>query len=183
MSVKYTLEGFEFSSEEEYKIAKEDYDAIQFFKEKLDVSDLPAVHKLYKRLIERDTLQTAVGYSFLKELQNILLENEYRSLDKLEKIHIETIEQPYERVEEVSVDHYKGLAENRKIKNRNSRIINILLVFTIIIMFIIALRADKTVFVQFEQDMVDKYSAWETELTEWEEMLSKREAELNNNAE
>lgn len=182
MSVKYTLEGFQFSSEEEYKIAKEDYDAIQFFKEKLDVSNLPAVYKLYNRLIERDTFQTAVGYSFLRELQNILLEKKYKTLDDLRKIQIETIQKTSEKVEEISVEHYKNIAENRRIKNRNSRIINILLIFTIIIMFIIALRADKTVFNQFEQDMVDKYSSWEVELSEWEEQLRIREAEINSSS-
>jgi len=183
LSLKYTLEGFQFSQEEKYKIAKEDYDAIQFFKEKLDMSDLPAVHKLYNRLIERGNFQTMVGYSFLKELQNILLENNYKTMDSLKKIHIESIQNYAEIVEEISVEHYKNLAEDRRIKNRNSRIINIILVITIVIMFFIAFKADKTLFTQFEQDMLDKYSAWEVELTEWEEQLREKEAEINSSTE
>lgn len=183
MSLKYTLEGFQFSTEEEFKIAKEDYDAIQFFKDKLDMSDLPAVYKLYKRLIERNTFQTMVGYSFLRDLQNILIEDNYKTLDNLEKIHIKIMQNSTEKVEEISIEHYKNLAEDRRVKNRNSRIINILLVFTIIIMFFIALKADKTVFTQFEQDVVDKYSAWEVELSEWEEQLREKEAEINSSTE
>ncbi len=183
LSLKYTLEGFQFSTEEEFKIAKEDYDAIQFFKDKLDMSDLPAVYKLYKRLIERNTFQTMVGYSFLRDLQNILIEDNYKTLDNLEKIHIKIMQNSTEKVEEISIEHYKNLAEDRRVKNRNSRIINILLVFTIIIMFFIALKADKTVFTQFEQDVVDKYSAWEVELSEWEEQLREKEAEINSSTE
>ena len=50
-------------------------------------------------------------------------------------------------------------------------------------MFFIAFKADKTLFTQFEQDILDKYSAWEVELTEWEEQLREKEAEINSSTE
>lgn len=178
MSVKYTLEGFQFSSEEEYKLAKEDYDAIEFFKGKADMTDFAAVHKLYNRLIDRNTFQTSLGNVFLKELQDILLENNYRTIENLKKIEVVTFTKPAESVEEIQVEYYKTLSEKRRIKNRNSRIINVILAITIIIMFAVAIKADKTVFTNFEQDLIDKYAGWEEELEEKKDDLSEREEQL-----
>ncbi len=171
MSSKYVINGFKFSSEEEYNIAYEDYEAISFFMEKADLSDPDSIYKLYNRLIERNTFQTIVGYSYLKDLQDKIIEAEYKTLDQLEEIPVENFIEPSENIEAVSLEHYKELSQTNKEKHVNARVINIILTIVIVIMFIIALQADKTVFTQFEQDMVDKYAAWEEELTERENQL------------
>lgn len=181
MDKKYVVDGFEFLSEAEYNAAKEELTAINFFKEKTDLSDLSTVIKLYNRILARNTFHTVVGYSFLKELQNTIILSSKNKLKDLENIHVKAVQGSEEnRLDLITAEKFKELAKKEKTKHRNSRIINLFLTLTIIIMFIIALYSDKTVFKKFENDIIDEYASWEEELTQREEELDKREEKLNN---
>lgn len=183
MKSGFTIGGYTFPNKEEYNIAKEDYRLIEYFKKETDLSDPSSVNKLYTRLVYRHTFQTILGYSFLKELQNILVSSNYRPHDQLEPIDVKGFVIQGESLDTIAAERYKELASQYEQKLKKSTIVNTILATTIIIMFIIALKADKTVFTQFEQDMIDKYSAWEEELVEWEERLTEMEKEIQENQE
>jgi len=76
------------------------------------------------------------------------------------------------------LNKYKEMVQNLKIKLRNSRIINIFFLIIVIAMIIIAIYSDKTVFTNFENEVIDRYAGWEEELKLKEKELEEREAEL-----
>lgn len=183
MEKKYVVDGFEFSTESDYKMAKEELEAIIYFKDKINLSDLSNIAKLYNRILDRRTFHTPVGYSFLKDLQNRLIQSGYVKNEDVEKIFITNRNHTENQVDSLSIDHFKKIATVEKSKRRNLKIINTFLVVTILIMFLIALYSDKTVFTKFENELIDRYATWEEELNNRELELEEKEKELNNKLE
>lgn len=133
---EYKLRGYHFEDFEEYREAKREAESIEYIRAKTNFNDLSIITKLYHRLIDKQTFHTIVGYEFLKELQNKILEGGISTLDSLPGIHIRkksTILQPKEDTNALKS------AEEYRIRYRNSRIINIFLVLIITAMIIINL--------------------------------------------
>lgn len=180
MNQKYIVDGFLFTSEADYNAAKEDHAAIEFFKEKTDLSDPEIAYKLYNRIISRGTFRTIVGYSFLKEIQNKLIESNYKPIEELEKIPVENFIQDNNEMDTLMIEKYQSQAVKSKERLKTMGIINVALTITIILMFIIALLSDKTVFTKFENQVIDRYASWEEELRDREEKLLIRENEIKD---
>jgi hypothetical protein len=177
------VNGFLFNSNRDYNDARQEQEAIDHFKSKLNLANPQEALKLYNKILDKQSFRTPVGYYFLKDLQENILKSGIKP-ENLKGILIPKTEADNlgyaDDMNAVNLKHYKELAEDYKIKQRNSRIINIFLVFTILVMIIIAINADKSHYANFETQVINKYEAWEEELNERELELEKREAELNN---
>jgi len=173
--------GFLFSTNKEYSDAKQEQETIEYLKANSDLSKPKTVLKLYSKLTENRTFHTPIGYLFLKELQEIILNAGIVKLEELESIYIPTQNlSENEELNNLSLHHYKQIAEKAHIQNRNSRIINIFLAFIIIVMIAIAIYSDKSVYTDFENKVIDKYASWEEELNNREQDLNNREKLLND---
>jgi hypothetical protein len=177
------VNGFIFNTNEDFNRAKEEQEVIEHFKEKVDLSNPNDVLKLYNRFIEKNTFCTPVGYLFLKELQENILKSGIMKPEEIQKINYIS---PYsgtkaetKEVDSLALNKYKDMAQNLKIKLRNSRIINVFFLVIVIAMIIIAIYSDKTVFTNFENEVIDHYASWEEELKLKEKNLEEREAKLN----
>jgi hypothetical protein len=183
------VNGFLFSSNKDYTQAKEEFEAIEYLKTNTDLSKPRTILKLYNKLIENNTFQTPIGYTFLKELQHDIIKSELVKPEDIEEIYIPNLmkmsgDNEYEKL---SIEHYKQLAHKEHIKNRNSKIVNVFLIITIIVMIVMALYSDKTLFNEYKNNIINQYAAWEEdlknwdeELKSWEEDLEKRETLLND---
>ena len=60
-----------------------------------------------------------------------------------------------------------------------ARIMNLILIGAIIVMFVITLNGENPNILNYENALVNKYSAWEEELTERERVVREREKSLN----
>lgn len=177
------VNGFIFSTNEDFRRAKEEQEAIDHFKAKIDLTNANDTLKLYNRFIEKNTFRTPVGYLFLKELQESILRSGLIKPEEMKKINY--ISQDTGKKTDINeanylpLNKYKEMVENLKIKLRNSRIINVFLLAIVIAMIIIAIYSDKTVFTNFENDVLDRYASWEEELKLKEKELQERETQLN----
>ena len=173
------VNGFLFSTNKDYNQAKEELEAIDYIRTNTDLANSGTVLKLYNKLTENRTFHTPVGYTFLKELQGTIIRTGLVKPADLEGIYIPGKGSDNNEVAILKAEQYKVMAERAQIKNRNSRIINIFLVVIIIAMIIIAINTDKSVFTNFENNIIDKYSVWEEELIERERVLEELEGQLD----
>ncbi len=173
---EYTVAGYSFSNVHDYKDAKRDEETIEYIKSKTDLSDLNKTLKLYHKLVERKTLKTIVGYTFLKELQERIVKEGIVSRDNLPYIPIDKQIKAYSSAlaHEQEQKHLSKI-ENYKIKLRNSRIISLFLMVIIIAMILISIFSDRSVFINYENKIIDKYALWEEELNAREKLIKEKE--------
>jgi hypothetical protein len=69
----FPVDGFSFTNEEEAKQAQKEAEGVKYIREKTDMDTPEMVLQIYNRMIEQELFETAVGYSYLKELQDYLL--------------------------------------------------------------------------------------------------------------
>ena len=91
---RVSVGGFSFENKDEAEQAKKEIEGIRYIKTKTDMSDPDVILQVYNKMIGQKLFETAVGYSYLKDLQEYLttipfIKNE--DLPKLtegEKLHI-----------------------------------------------------------------------------------------------
>lgn len=178
-NTEYKVSGYSFTDLQVYKEAKREAETIEYIKANTDLSDKSKTLKLYHKLVERKTLKTIVGYSFLKELQDKILQDGIVSKENLPCIKVEMnnkIYKAYSNSLEHEMEQKKHTQrEDYRIRLRNSRIVSLFLCLIIVIMFIIAITSDLSKFVNYENNIINKYSAWEEELNERERAIEERE--------
>ncbi|MDF2609258.1 MAG: hypothetical protein K0R92_732 [Lachnospiraceae bacterium] len=177
------VNGFLFYTNKDYNDARQEQEAIDHFKSKLNLSNPQEALKLYNKILDKQSFRTPVGYYFLKELQESILASGVKS-ENIKGIMIPAVETGNSGYDDdmntVTLKHYKELADTLKIRQRNSRIINIFLLFTILAMMVIAINTDKSHYANFENQVINKYEAWEEELMAKEQELEEREEKLNS---
>ncbi|NLP35202.1 MAG: hypothetical protein GX359_08430 [Clostridiales bacterium] len=134
--IGYNFRGYRFLDIEEYREAKREAESIEYIRAKTNLKDLGKVTKLYHKLIDKQTFRTIIGHEFLKELQNTILEGGINTLENIPSISIGTRSSALHPKKN---HNDKGVAEEYRIRHRNSRIINIFLTLIIIAMIIINL--------------------------------------------
>lgn len=178
----YRVAGYIFSDEYDYKEAKKEEESVEYIKANTNLGDLSKVIKLYNKLIERKTFKTIIGIMFLKELQDRILKEEIADEENLPCIQVEKSGQskPYSNaITHEAEQRHKELINTFNVKLRNSRIINLFLVLIIIAMILITVFAKKDSYYDIENDILDKYSAWEEKLIERQNFLDQKEAALD----
>ncbi len=171
--------GYLFSTNKDFSDANEEQESINFLRSKTDLSNPRTVLKLYNKLIENRTFHTLIGYTFLKELRDGILTSGIVKAEDLGEIYV-SAQINNNEVNSVTFEHYKHLTERQQVRIRNSRIINLFLVITILAMIIIAIYTDRTLYSDFENKVIDHYSDWEEELNNREQDLIKREEALED---
>lgn len=182
---EFKIAGYRFTDANEYKQAKSDVETIEFVKANTNINDLSKAIKLYNKLIERKTFKTVVGYAFLKELQERIVEGGLISRESIPCIQVEKNEKKIkiysEDAERSQEQKHLNVIEDYKIKIRNSRIISGFLAVIIIAMILISIFSDRNIFSNYEDKIIDKYSAWEEELNSREQALDAQEEIEKNN--
>lgn len=173
----YTYQGFTFASEAEFKEAKKEAEVVSYIRSKADLSNVKVVVKLYNRLVERKTLGTVLGISFLQELRSraiasgVIAESSLRPLPEPVKIAKEP--------------EKKGTSQERRMmefyRERSKKLAFTVAVLCVVIVVLIVIRLFGTAspFTEYEQKVLDEYGGWKDELTEKEERLHSWEQELS----
>lgn len=66
------VEGFLFANEAEAAQARKEAEGVKYVKEKAQMDDPEMVLRIYNKMIQQRLFDTAVGYSYLKDLQEYL---------------------------------------------------------------------------------------------------------------
>jgi len=177
----YTYQGFTFTSEEELKEAKKEAEAIAYIRAQADLSNVKTVVKLYNRLVEKGTLVTTLGISFLQELRSRAMES-----GAVTESSLRPLPEPSKEIKEKKkISKDRKLMEYYRARSKNLTITVVILCVVIGILFLIRLFGTASPFADYEQKVLDKYASWKEELTlmeeelhDWEEELREWEKEL-----
>ena len=123
--------------------------------------------------------RSPVGLAFVNELREKLIE------EGVEEFDIEPIPVYYDVVQNKMRSGYEPVKEEEKEKPKKemtkftvSVILNVILALLVAGMFFVAMTGNNPNILNYRSAIVDKYAAWEQELTEREKAVREKEQEL-----
>ena len=172
---RYIVGGFVFASKQEAEQAKKELDAIKFVKEKTNFNKPELVLQVYNKMVEEKLFVTSIGCSYLYELQKYLysVSSIDREMIRLIEVVHPKLEKHLEEEKTSEVKNKKGIDMEQKYKR--SMVLNLILAISVVGMFLITATGNHPTILNYEQELINRYAAWEQELTEREAAL--REAE------
>lgn len=182
------ISGFSFANPAEAVQAEKEAEGVKFIKEKADMSNPDMVLNIYNKMIQQKLFETAVGYAYMKELQEYLQSIPFINSEDIKPIPIlhptleESLRKRSRRSEEKPKEGGKKESQvvnvNYKTRYRLTSALSIIFAICIVAMFAITATTNNTTIVNYEQEIINRYEAWETELTEREEAVQEKEIEL-----
>lgn len=189
---KLSVEGFVFTSQEETELARKEQDGVKYIRSKTDMDKPEMVLQIYNKMIEQNFFATAVGYSYLKELQEYLNTIPYIDNEAIRSIPVkhpavekeikkERIKQrQQQKTMKSKLDEVKRSSNNTVMgrKYKLSMMINLILALCVVGMFIISMTSSNPTILNYESKLLDKYASWEQELSEREQEIRLKESRL-----
>ena len=180
MSKELVVGDYMFSTMEEANVAKLELDKINKLNEKLVGADDELIFKVYNKSIEKNTFKTPVGLEYMKTMKK-RLDKSTAFKDKVLPVPVNA-GMPDELSQEEkndSIKRFRNEAKKYSSLFKWSLFINGILVLVIIALFVITSTSKNPNIINYENAIVDKYSAWETELTEREKAVKEKEKALD----
>lgn len=175
----FEVEGFVFESEELAKKAQKEAEGIKYIKAQTKMNNPDVVFDLYNKVLQKKMFDTPVGMAFLIELQEYLKTIPYIKNEDIRPIPIKkpvVVEKaPKKQVvkKETKSSEYKG-------RYHFFLYLSGILVLIIVGMFAITYFSGNNInILNYENQIINKYEHWESELNAREAELDVREAELN----
>ena len=170
------VEGFSFSTEEEYQNALREQKAAAYLKKQMSGKSAKDILKVYQQLLDQDLFHTQVGYAFLYELNRAL-----HRQSSLSDTDIPPIPTALKKPVADKTKDPKDFLVNRRLamKVRTLRVFVMILLAVVVAMFGITLSGSTPTILDYETKLQDKYAAWEQDLSQREAALVKREAQLD----
>ena len=177
MNENLIVEGFLFQTTTEAQLALKEQKNIEIIKQRTPLDDPQAAYSLFCKLIERNMFKTAVGYSFLHDMREYLVDN--LGFDNED---VPTIDIPKAGAVDIFADikqeKQKEEMEQLKLTKKRMSIVIIALILIIASMFVIALVNPNVGYVNTERKVLNKYAAWEEDLSRREDEVKQKEKEL-----
>ena len=172
----FIVDGFSFDDEDLLKEAKKEAEGVRYMKGRVDLQYPDRVLQIYQRMIAQNMFQTQIGYAYLRELQDYLYTMPQVPNDEIVPIPVHKT---------VKVTDAAGTTEALREENRKCRcafrwsvIINFFAAAVIFVMFAIAMSSSSPTVLNYENELQNKYAAWEQELSEREAAVSQKERML-----
>lgn len=173
------VRGYCFGTAEDAETARQEVKKIEYLEKHMDYGKPENILLVYRKAIETRVFRTPVGWEYLRSLQEKLAECKELG-EPVPPVMLYTvfahrvgddIRVPAPRLPERKKKDYKG-------RLFLSVFINLILAVSIGVMFFIALTGDQPNILNYERTLVNKYAAWEQELTEKENLLRERERQM-----
>lgn len=178
---KLTLDGYHFYTIEDAEIAAEEQKRVEYLSKRLNFSNPVSVYQVYEKLVQERMFKTPVGLTFLKRLQNFLMESPSIDNTKISPISLNVVFNGGIR-EQGNRTRQRIQPSQKKDKKvpvlAISVILNLMLVAAVIAMFGIAVTADEPNILNYERAITNRYASWEQELTEREQAVREKERAL-----
>lgn len=171
------VDGFYFDDEDVLREAKKEAEGVRYMRARIDLEQPEKVLGIYKRMLGQKSFQTQVGYTYLRELQEYLLAMPQVPNDAVAPIEVYTDL----RVLDASGTTEALRRENGKTRQslRRSVLLNVALFVVIGVIFGIAMTSNSPTVLNYEKELLNRYSAWEQELEERENVIMEKERALN----
>ncbi|MBD5552357.1 MAG: hypothetical protein HDQ96_14500 [Lachnospiraceae bacterium] len=176
---EYIVNGFLFMSREDAVAAREEMKKANYLRRHLDYKGADLVLQLYRKALAERTFQTPVGLAFVNELRDRLIEA------GVEEFDIEPIPVYYDVVQNKMRSGFEPVKEQPEEKPKKemgklglSIALNVILGLLVAGMFYVAMTGENPNILNYKNAIVNKYAAWEQELTEREQAVREKEKEL-----
>lgn len=171
------VSGFQFDNFRDAQEAIREQRNIAALKSKIDFTQTDDMVELYHRLVERKVFKTPVGYQFLGEFREYLVEELKMEEQEVPYIYVEST-QGISRMQREQLEFLQN--ENIQLEQRKRKFVIAIGVLTtmIIAMFLITIFNPNVGYINTENKILNRYAAWEEELTRREAQVREREAEL-----
>lgn len=186
---QYIVDGIFFSSRKEYERALKDKENIEYISAKMDLTNPRTVMKLYNSLIKKNTLTTAVGFVFLKQLYDVIALsadvdlNQVYALEKDRYINVNGSSSDYlSTVRATASQSLTASKDYNRLSNTNKilKFTVLILIGCVVAMFIFTMKADTLTYKNAKESVINEYEQWNSELTQREKELDEREETLNS---
>ena len=181
------VNGYAFYNNSDAALAETERKKVEYLKTHIRGAEPEKVLVVYSKAIEDRLFKTPVGIDFLREMQVYLIEQCDYSPEEVPPISVYT---EFEKAlhSDYSAKKPKVSAVKQEPKEKVpalyiSVVLNILLVIAVIAMFVITLKSDNPNIINYETNLVNKYSYWEQELTTKQQELRNKENELKQREE
>lgn len=199
---KQTVDGFYFEDAAMAAKAENEAETIRYIRSKTNFAKLDAVYGIYVKLIENNVFSTEVGYGFLNELYRTLQESALYNESDLPKVYIskgtkvqqaedesalsdedetrimEAVRKRTKSLNDTSKTQVRNIREMYRDKLKTYKMVIGALVLCIIGMLAMVYFSDASPLRDAEQQVLDKYAAWQETLQEQEESLQTKQSEL-----
>lgn len=177
----WVVEGFQFGTEQDAKLAKDESVRVKRLEEKIDYNNPEMIHAVYKKAVDNRVFKTPVGYEFLKKLQVILKEIS-DSKEEIADIPVQGVyslrETTNPAVERIKASQAKPKPTKKEIGLRTLIFVNVVLVLLVALMFYISMTGSNATVLNYKRAVQNEYSQWEKELSERESAIREKEREL-----
>lgn len=189
------IDGFVFENEEEAAQAAKEADAIKYIKAKTDMDNPEMVLQIYNKIIQQNLFETAVGFAYLKDLQEYLISIPYVAKDAVLPIPVRhkaleasirkklrmpvKTKMPQKKVPEKNAQKSMGKREAAyRTKFRVTLFLAVIMAVSMAGMFFITASSNNLNILNYENEIINRYEDWEQQLLEREAAVKEREAEL-----
>lgn len=187
---KIIVNGFAFTNEAEARQAEKEVEGVKFIKEKMDMDKPEAVLEIYNKMVRQKLFETAVGFAYLKDLQEYLQTIPFVNKEDILPVWVE---HPILE-EEMRKNYAASRPKQQKAKERYINIdyknryrvmrgIAVVLLICVTAMFAISATAGSPTILNYEQELINRYAEWEEGLNEREAAIVEREEALGIQAE
>ena len=177
------VNGFSFASEVEGRQAEKEAEGVRFIAQKTDMQNPERVLHIYNKMVQEELFETVVGFAYLKELQEYLRSIPFIDKDAILPIPVAhpTLEASVREAQRAETKKKRGAGESTvrnadyRMRYRVMRMLCIVLAICVAAMFGIAATTNSATVLNYERQIIDKYEAWEQELSEREAALLREE--------
>ena len=116
---RVSVGGFSFENKDEAEQAKKEIEGIRYIKTKTNMSDPEVILQVYNKMIGQKLFETAVGYSYLKDLQEYLT-----TIPFIKNEDILPIPVTHPRLEESLKKQKREIAQKERVRAVRARLLN-----------------------------------------------------------
>lgn len=190
---KYVVDGYSFSSRNDYEKALKEKEAISYIVANTNMADMKSVLKVYNMSVDKKSFQTVIGLEFVGNMRKSLISSGIVSKDTLTNIPVpkitgasKTAASAGSTALDTNAEKYKKAYENAVAGRTIKNIVIAFLILIIAAMLVITSQSKYSIFTYFtdykaemENELIDQYASWKSELDKREQELDKREQELS----
>lgn len=174
---QWAVEGYQFESEKDAKLAKADLLKIQKLEDKMDYRNPHVVYMVYQKTIESDLFKTPIGYDYLRKLQKILKDSPLIK-GEISNIPIGSLNGYSTPLPTTNSYKLTPVKKTQQKDNKVMWIVNVVLLALVVLMFYISATSSNPNIINYERAIQNRYAAWEEELENREQAVRIKEKEL-----
>ncbi|MCR5579962.1 MAG: hypothetical protein K6F66_00090 [Pseudobutyrivibrio sp.] len=190
---KYNIGGYIFDDENKAKKAAKELKAVEYVLGQIKDADERGVLTVYKKLLNQRLFSTEIGMGFLSQLRQNLLATGAFTDDEIPEVYtLESTDKSSTEQSDSSAKPNNQKADKsdvaiepdvqsqvKKLKtiNRILLVICLTLLLCVIGMFYVNSTINSPTILNYEEELINKYSSWEQELTQREAAVKQKELE------